>query len=298
MEAFCAWTPDGLALAANVTDNEVINKKSPATYYEHDCVELFVDARADDRFGKAPYSKGAYQFFVRPPLKDQAPDIVLAFGQKLEGVRMAGQTTPKGYAIEVLVPWSAFPGFTPKAGAPVGLEFMLDDYDARDGTEAQPCAMNCQSIRDLWQAPQNFMKWSLADELNIASLGAQAHLDARKIFFDNEKLTVGIELCSALSARAAGARVRLIAPDGRDALNRTIKLAAMPAPWQAAKRGKLTWPTGKLQEGYYVLSFTVDGKDGRPLGMSSQPILSVGNMLEEMYAQLGKVNIAVSRPTR
>jgi len=297
MEAFCAWTPDGIALAANVTDNEVINRKSPATYYEHDCVELFVDARADDRFGKAPYSKGAYQFFVRPPVKDQPPDIVLASGQKLEGVRASGIVTPKGYAIEVLVPWSAFPGFTPKAGASVGLEFMLDDYDARDGTEAQPCAMNCQAIRDLWQAPQNFMKWSLADELNIASLGAQAHLDARKIFFDNEKLTVGIELGSALSTRAAGARIRLIAPDGRDALNRTIKLAAMPAPWQAAKRGELTWPTGKLQEGYYVLSVTVDGKDGRPLGMSSRPILSVGNMLEEMYAQLGKVNIAVISQT-
>ena len=294
METFCAWTPDGLALAANVTDTEVINTKPPASYYAQDCVELFVDARADEKFGKAPYSKGAYQLFVRPPVNGQAVDIVLSNGSKLEGARVVGTTTAKGYAIEVLLPWSAFPGFTPKAGAPVGFEFMLDDYDARDGDMAQPCAMNVQAVRDLWRYPQNFMKWSLIDGGVETSqeLGVQAHVDARKIMSANEKLTVGIELGTGLSARAGSARIRLIAPDGAVVAKSTVKLSNAPAPWQAAKRGAFIWPTGKLQEGYYTLSVTLDGKDGRILGAYHQPILSVGNMLDDMYARLGKANVA------
>jgi len=299
MEAFCAWTADGLALAVNVTDNEVINTKPPATYYEQDCVELFVDARADDKFGKAPYSRGAYQLFVRPPMKGQAPDIVLANGSKLDGARVAGVATAKGYTVEVFLPLTVFPGFTPKAGAAVGFEFMLDDYDARDGEMAQPCAMNYQAVRDLWQAPQNFMKWSLIDggvETSL-ELGAQAHVSAQKIMGGNEKLTVGIDLGTGLSARAGSARIRLLAPDGATAAKSTVKLSNAPAPWQAAKRGVFTWPTGALQEGYYTLSVTIDGKDGRPLGAYNQPILSVGSMLEDMYARLGKANVAALSQT-
>ncbi|MHB9107566.1 MAG: CehA/McbA family metallohydrolase [Armatimonadota bacterium] len=299
MEAFCAWTADGLALAVNVTDNEIINTKQPAMYYEQDCVELFVDARADDKFGKAPYSKGAYQLFVRPPLKGQAPDLVLANGSKLEGARVAGVATAKGYMVEVFLPLAVFPGFTPKAGASVGFEFMLDDYDARDGDQAQPCAMNVQAVRDLWQAPQKFMKWSLIDggAETSAELGAQAHVGARKVMGGNEKLTVGIDLGTGLSARAGSARIRLIAPDGATVAKSTVKLSNAPAPWQAAKRGAFTWPTGKLQEGYYTLSVTIDGKDGRALCSYNQPILSVGSMLEDMYARLGKANVAALSQT-
>ena len=66
-EMYCAWNDDGLCLAAIVADDTIQNERPPGLTWQQDCLELFIDGRTGEKFMKPPYSKGAYQLFVRPP---------------------------------------------------------------------------------------------------------------------------------------------------------------------------------------------------------------------------------------
>jgi hypothetical protein len=137
LEAYAAWNDDGLCLAAAVADDEVINTKPNTALYEQDCVELYVDGRAPQWLMASPYTRGAYQLQVRPPTATRDAEIVVnPRDGKIEDLRMAAKRTATGYTIEVLVPWKALPGVSAKPGVQVGLQFEVDDYDARDGNIA------------------------------------------------------------------------------------------------------------------------------------------------------------------
>ena len=70
---------------------------------------------------------------------------------------------PGGWTFEILVPWSYFLLFDPAPGAHVGLQFAVDDYDARDGDAKQPLMMTWQAVTSLFTSPQNMMKWTLIE---------------------------------------------------------------------------------------------------------------------------------------
>ncbi len=68
-----------------------------------------------------------------------------------------------GWTFEVVLPWSAFPGFHAGAGSCLGLQFGLDDYDGRDNGLIQPLMMSWQAATLLFMSPQKMVKWALED---------------------------------------------------------------------------------------------------------------------------------------
>jgi len=166
MEVACAWNADGLCLAAVVTDQELINDSAAQHFWQQDCVELFVDGRVGSRFMQPPYSPGAYQLLVRPPVGGtEACAVVRASDGQIAGLRVAGNATADGYVVEVLVPWSAFPELAPQPGARVGISFALDDYDSRDigKEEIEPLQMSYPGRAGLYENPQWLIPWVLTD---------------------------------------------------------------------------------------------------------------------------------------
>ena len=163
MELFCGWNDERLCLAGFVADDDI--------RAEQDGVELYVDARGGAAFLKSPYSEGSCQILVRPPVGDEAPEMV--FGRAdgaIAGAQLAGKRVAGGWTFELVLPWSGFPGFSARSGACVGLQFAVADYDARDGDARQPLMMTWQAVTSLFTSPQNMMKWTL---IEMVSKGAR-----------------------------------------------------------------------------------------------------------------------------
>ncbi|HUW34169.1 MAG TPA: sugar-binding protein, partial [Planctomycetota bacterium] len=112
MEVSTAWNDQGLCIAALVHDNELINDQPDDLLWQRDCIELFVDGRIGERFMKPPYSPGAYQLFIKPPLAGKPPVIAVnPRDGKIEGLKIAGKPTASGFVVECIIPWTAFPAF-------------------------------------------------------------------------------------------------------------------------------------------------------------------------------------------
>ncbi len=169
MDVFCAWHEAGLCVAGSVTDDDVRNDRSGDALYEQDCVEVFADGRTGDAFMKPPYGPGAYHLFIRPPLN--GTDLVAVVRSDLgsiEDLKAAGRRNAGGWTFELLIPWSAFPGVEPRAGGRLGLQFGLDDYDARDQDLPQPLMMTGRGATRLSRSPNRMTCWTLL------SAGAEA----------------------------------------------------------------------------------------------------------------------------
>ena len=177
-EFLCAWSDDGICLAASVFDDDLVNDREIPFLWQQDCIELFVDCRAGEKFLKPPYSAGAYQIFIRPPLDDKEPLIAVNPQHgALPGMKIAGKLTAGGYTVEIFLPWSAFSNFKPMAGSAIGLQFAVDDYDRCDGDMKQPLTMSWQGATALFNSPQKLMRWTLVETLAWdANTSLAAHL--------------------------------------------------------------------------------------------------------------------------
>ena len=279
MEALAAWSDDGLCLAGLVTDDDLRNSRPVEQSWEQDGVELYVDGRGGERFLHAPYSAGAYQFLVRPPAdgKEIAIGTNPAHG-KVDGVRIAGKLIPGGYAFEVLVPWSAFPGFTAKPGSAIGLQFGLNDYDARDGTLSQPLQMTWQAARRLSANPAGFIRWTLADTFPTgpgASLAAVAALDVTTPFYEGSEARITIEAGRTLGSLVKSAVYEVKDWAGTSVLLGSMPLKSDPAPWGGAVSGSFTCPLGTASDGVYRVEAAILDEKGSLIGKWQRNLLLV-----------------------
>ena len=170
MVAFCGWNDEGLCLAGLVSDDDVRNNRPPKDphCFEQDCLEIFFDGRTWNLM-TAPYTSGASHMLLRPPVGGKGS--VMQFHAGGPGnIRLAGKLVPGGWTFEILVPWSDFPLFDPAPGAHVGLQFAMDDYDARDGDAKQPLMMTWQAVTALFTSPQNMMKWTLIETVSKGAI--------------------------------------------------------------------------------------------------------------------------------
>lgn len=162
MTIYAAWTPEGLCLASTVSDDDVRNNRHFANLWQQDSIEIFVDGRGPDTLLRAPYTSGAYQFFVRPPQSKQHPMLLINPAQGYaDNLRIAGKNTATGYTVEMLIPWNVFPEFTPGPGALLGLQFALNDYDQRDGGLAQPRMLTMGGVSSLYNSPHLLTTFTL-----------------------------------------------------------------------------------------------------------------------------------------
>lgn len=299
MEVYCAWSERGLCLAAVVADDDVRNDRQGKDYWEQDCVEFFVDGRAGDKLMTEPYSKGAYQILVRPPLGRQPPHAVLnPRDGRIEGLEVAGKRTQCGYTLELLVPWSAFPGFLPKTGGAMGQSFALNDYDKRDGKLIQPLVLSYRAADNLWQFPQNFIRWEFIDatESTGGGIEPQVAMDVPAVLTTGEPLQVNVGLGGALARRAASVTVTVVDGSGGKAFEKATSISPLPVPWESSSAARVVVPVTGSGDAYYTITAVVKDKQGRALGTVSRPCLCVGNALRDAITLLRKTDLrAMSR---
>lgn len=297
MEVYCAWNSDGLCLAARIADNEIINDQSQGRdYYMQDCVEIFLDGRTGSELMSFPYSFGAYQALVRPPMPGKPVDVGMnPRDGKIEGLKYAGRSTKTGYNIEMLVPWSAFPKFKPISGSLFGMQFALDDWDKRDEKFHDRLQLAYQAQALLSQRPDLFIKWRLTDSLSdtsIASLGVQTTLDTSAVFSGSKPLNAGIQIGSTLAPRVGSVDMRWVDSAGKVLLEKTVKPSRMAEPWSSILSANAEYLPKQIADGYGIFSATVIGKDNAVLQTVSMPVLSVGGVLPDTLARIKKADVA------
>lgn len=308
MEVLCGWTREGLCLAAFVADDDVRNNSPETEPYAQDCVELYIDGRTGPSFMKPPYSKGAYQMFLRPPVGGQP--VRLSFNSMygaIDGARAVGKLVRGGWTVEVLLPWSAFPTFNPAAGAAIGLQFGLDDYDKRDAEATQPLFMTWQAATSLFMYPQKMIRWTFVDAI---PQGANTPLDlAVTVAIPGEMaggttLQGSLELSRSLSAKARFATYEVKDWNGTLVGGGPVSLSNASKPWQTASSGKIAWNAGSVSDGVYKVEATLADAQGAPLGMMRRYVTLSRFLLAdarttaaEGIARIEKANLAAMAQT-
>lgn len=130
---YLAWNDAYLFVGVDMRDNEMYNRQPRAKLYREDGVELFVSTEVrDNNPGYGPRDR---QFFLTPTSAENIPIVAWVADREagvledVAGAKFFLGKTPKGWAGEVALPWSAFPGFEPKPGAKLALEMRVNDAD-------------------------------------------------------------------------------------------------------------------------------------------------------------------------
>jgi len=154
-----AWDATNLYLAADVTDDRLLQAVSPAEIWQGDTLELFFHTQPG-----AQRVAGFRQVALVPPLETGA--VLRVTGPQGDFTNATGAvvTRATGYTLECRIPWENFPNFTPTNGARLGCQVMVDDRDDKGRksqlcwypsalTFTQPTHMNELVLRDQGQPP-------------------------------------------------------------------------------------------------------------------------------------------------
>lgn len=114
-DVWVAATEKGLGLYVAVDKNGAAVVNTGKEWYDGDCVEIFIDAKAE---GIKP-SKQLFFAYKRPGLNRATSSINAGVGR---------MQTPTGYALEILIPWNAI-GVSPSAGTEFSMDFQIDIGD-------------------------------------------------------------------------------------------------------------------------------------------------------------------------
>lgn len=288
-EVLVGWTDEGLCIAANVADDDVHNDRPADSLWQQDCIEIFIDGRSVSRLRKPPYSVGAYQAFVRPPTDANPPLFAVnAAHGAIEKARIGGVRTQTGYAIELVIPWQAFPELTPKEGSIIGLQFAIDDWDSRDGSRTQPLMLSFGGATALFMSPQKLLQMTLVGSLSPRDrslAGLAATLDAPVMVVSGETVNIRLELSRALP-NVASAAFRVRDWMTNDVFETAAALAAVPDDPHSLRACFIAWPVGNAPDGAYVVSCTLLDAQNREVGSSERRILLLRNMAAEARAAI------------
>jgi hypothetical protein len=279
MEVLCGWNDEGLCLAGFVADDEVQNDTAPENLWQKDCLELFLDGRTGGKFMTPPYTRGSYQMYVRPPVGGKAAELcVNPLHGAVEGARVGGKLVAGGWTFELVLPWSAFPEFSPRAGAHFGLQFGLDDYDSRDAGTIQPLMISWQAATILFESPQKLLRWTLVDAFPKGAgtpLGTVAAIDMPSEVQEEKTNTVkaAIELGRSLAGQAASGRYEVKDWTGAAVAKGPIRLAKLAPPWQDSAAGGFEWTLGSASDGVYTVEAAFADAQGAPLGVSRRSVV-------------------------
>jgi hypothetical protein len=291
-----AWTPAGLAIGAEVFDDDICNDRTAEKSHEQDGIELFLDGRADGvRNVRWKDMTGAYQLCVRAPMPT-APATAYAQGQpdgKIAGLQIAAKRTKTGYVAELLVPWSAFPGFAAKPGVRFGVQVALDDYDRADGAAVHPFAMTYHGL-PMWQAFWTEVTWRLVDAPVVDGntvLEPAMRLDMPGVVADRAPVTVAVELCGGPAANTARFRLRLLDAAGAVRQERILRARPEPAPWNQVRRTSFAWMLPPVPDGYYTIQAAALARDGQALGQVSGAVLVTRTTMQGLLDRLGRFDV-------
>ena len=127
---YMAWSPKGLYVAADVHDAKA-SVPDPRSFWASDVLELFVDTHN----AKTPrkYQPGDHQFWLAPQVDRKRVyvgqwkrnDEIPATLYDIPGIQSAAVRKGDGYVMECLIPAVLLKGYTPQAGAQLGLNLNV-----------------------------------------------------------------------------------------------------------------------------------------------------------------------------
>lgn len=138
--AFC-WKPDGLYVAANVTDNKLLQRGFGMDIFQGDHIELFLDVKPMEKDAGTLFGKKQFQLGISPGnFSTIKPEIVSAWpnGLGLSGTRCAAMRKNDGWTLEVYLPWKIFGEQKIELNQVIGLTAWISDTDADTGNVLRP----------------------------------------------------------------------------------------------------------------------------------------------------------------
>jgi hypothetical protein len=140
--------------------------------YDGDAVEFYLDVRRGAELGAPSYTEGTLHMFwtaftgadVRPRL--QVRDLPGFRNLRLNGVELAAQRTPWGYAAEFRMPWANFPNFAPRVGEFLALDCELCSSDGGSRVDRTFAFSSPASV----SSPAAFGRVQLVDRAEGAAL--------------------------------------------------------------------------------------------------------------------------------
>lgn len=137
-----AWRGEGLYLAADVTDDVLLQQQRDEKLYQGDHLEWFLDLAPDVEPGRHTFGKGQFQFAFSPgnfrttgdPIADIRPEVYCyqPKGADVSSLKFAALRTPHGWTMEALVPWAVLGVRDPAPNLPLNLEVALSDCDSSE----------------------------------------------------------------------------------------------------------------------------------------------------------------------
>jgi len=296
MEVYYAWNDEGLCLAAVVADDDVRISSDGKLLGERDCVRFHVDGRLNQEFMMSRYTAGAYSLVVRPPTETTPVTVAVEQPAKAraEGIKVAGRRTPAGYTVELLVPWSAFPGLVPKPAAELALKFHLSDSDSPDGETNQPLTMSFQVARDILGGLPRAIRCALSDRPRtdpMAQLEPMVQVNVISVSSTTEPLPITVEVGALLAQRVGSFHISATDSCGNPVMNTTVKAAPLPAPWNWSVGARYDWTPDANSEGNYKITIIPTDLDGNPLGTVIRRALFPGHFVEKAIASLRDANL-------
>jgi hypothetical protein len=147
-EFAAARVPEGLYVAVKIIDPGELHPAAKGPW-SGDCLELFLDLRADAEVGLDAVGANTYQVFLRAPADGTTPKPE---GRMPEGIRAVATRTKTGWQAEFLIPvdWTN--------RRTLGLDLALDDDDNGKGRKTQ---LVWHGDGDNFQNPANYGRFQV-----------------------------------------------------------------------------------------------------------------------------------------
>lgn len=148
------WDAKNLYVLVDVTDDNLKNDSDPESWYQDDCVEVFIDA---DNSKSGEYDDNDFQFHFN--WDKTKPTMGETKHGNVANVEFAMVATTGGYRAEIKFPWTTL-GVKPSAGAKIGLDVHVNDDD--DGGDRESKLTWRGKEDNAWQTPKAFGTAELA----------------------------------------------------------------------------------------------------------------------------------------
>lgn len=172
LHVYYMWDAKALYIGLRALDKNPTHIAPDTALYDGDAVEFYLDTRRGSELGGADFGRGTLHMFFTaltgPAFKPRyhLRDLPAFKGLALTGAQIAAVPAPGGYTLEFKLPWVVFPGFTPRAGLPLGIDVEMGSADGGPRVHRTFAYSSPTSVG----TPATFGRVLLVDAVNPAAL--------------------------------------------------------------------------------------------------------------------------------
>ena len=325
MEVFCAWTADGLALAANVTDDDL---------QRLDALEFYIAGIPDKPSADSAPPAGVRKITIHPPLGDKAAQLDMgqppapsqATGKPLSkgkssvkgkaaskakgtaqpkardaAAKFAGKKTDGGWAAELFVPWRQLSVFKPAEGARIAMQFALSESDSRMWQSYVLTQFTYGGVKGWGKKgaqvkARDLPQWMLVESLepnDKATLEPMVAVDVPRVIGQEPPRPIAVEVGASLAGRVKSLFVAFRNPKGEALVAKRLEPRECPPACAGSICAQTEWPSTALtRDGFYLVDVIAYGADGKPLVEVKRLALLVAHTIAADYDRIAKADIA------